>query len=420
MIAGIFAAILLGGGIYFWQLQMDTGKYEAAALTSYKAGNFDDALQDCDTIADKKPDVRLSYLLRGNIYMRQGRLDQAEAAFQKALHARQGTELQRAEAFNGLGRIASLRKETDSALKYYQQASVAAPESSQGYLAQALLLEKLGQYGAALNLFGKARGYAPDDRLLASAMNETRKKVLLSQDRDKQERIDHLIRELLKKMKTPPRALPGDGWTSRPLTMWIMNFITQGYALQEGEDLLVANGITDKLLDGRRVQVIERTLLDKLLAELQLGTSQLTDSRTALSLGRILAARLLLSGQIVYAGPQTQVSLRLIETETGQVSAAMTETFGGTVPASVLSDRLSQILVDKLKKQYPLRGKILSINADEVRLNIGQRVGVAPGQRFKVTNTDTNLEVVSIEADRSLARPVKGDKMPQEGQRVEE
>ena len=198
-----------------------------------------------------------------------------------------------------------------------------------------------------------------------------------------------------------------------------MHFKTQGYSIQEGEERLLVSGITDQLIQHSRVQVVERALLDKLLEELKLGTSKLIDRNTALSLGKIMAARLILPGQLIYAGPQTQVSVRLIETETGRITAAVNESFGSAVPASVLTEKLSKKLLEKLKKLYPLRGKISEVRGDEIKLNIWKKVGVRVGELFKVINKDLTLEVISVQHDVSLAKVAKGEGVPQEGLRVE-
>jgi hypothetical protein len=213
-------------------------------------------------------------------------------------------------------------------------------------------------------------------------------------------------------MKSPPRALPWDGWTSSPLTVWILNFQTQGYSLQEGEERLLAAGISEELLQGSRVQLVERQLLEKLLEELKLGTSNLADQSTALSLGRLLAAKLILRGQVVYSGPQTQVSMRIIETETGRISAAVNETFGSAVPLSTVAAKLSGILVDKLVKLYPLRGKISENGNEQVTLNIGEAAGVAAGQTFKAVDEDLTFEVVSVRPHTCAMKIVKGDVKP--------
>jgi class 3 adenylate cyclase/tetratricopeptide (TPR) repeat protein len=419
----VAAGILVIVSVFLWGypgiLMKGTIEYEKAALAYYNEGAFDKALNACKTISDKNPQLSLAYLIQGDVYFRRGDLDTAEAAYKKAAQAKEGTNLQKANVLIGLGRIASIRKQTDKALGYYQSAAKAAPESGVGYLSQAVLFEDRGEYGKALNLFKKAQQHAPNDQVLAALINETRKKADLASDHKRQDRIDQMVRELVETMKSPLAPVPSDGWSSFPLTLWVMDFKTQGYSLQEGEEKLLVSGIEDQLLQHSRVRLVERALLDKLLAELKLGTSRLVDKQTALSLGKILAAKLILFGQVVYSGPQTQVSMRLIETETGRITAAVNETFGAAVPASVLSEKLSGKLLEKLNKLYPLRGKIFEVKGGQIRLNIGKKMGVQVGQPLKVLGEDVSLEIVSVEPDTCLAKIVKGKRPLAEGMRVE-
>ena len=420
---GVGAAVLVMLIVLFLSypslFREDMTQYENAVMSHYRAGDFEQALKSADILVEKDPEVSLSYLIQGEIYLRQGKLDSAQAAYEKALQASKGSDLQRSRCYLGLGRIASLQKQTDKALNYYKQSTAAAPDNETGYLSQALLQDEMGNPEEALRVLDKARQIAPQDRMLAAITDQTQQKVQLGKDREKQARIDELAKELLEKMKQPPRALPSDGWTSRPLTLWIMDFDTRGYSLQEGEVRLVVTGISDNVLQHSRAQLVERALLDKVMQELQLGSSRLADRNTALALGKILAARLILSGQIIYAGPQTQISVRLIETETGRISAAFTETVGSAVPVSVLSQKLSDNLIVKLEKLYPLRGKIVNQSDSEVSINVGLNVGVRMGQNFKAADDDVTMEVIAVQPDQSLAKLKNTDAAMEAGQRVE-
>jgi class 3 adenylate cyclase/tetratricopeptide (TPR) repeat protein len=423
MWVAIAAGILVVLGVLLWGysglLRNKIEKYEKEAITHYLTGNFDAALDTCQIIENKSPNIRLAYLLRGNISLRRGELDTAVKAYEKALKTPKGTNLQKAEALIGLGRIASLQKETGKAIEFYQKATTSAPSSKAGYLSHALLLDNEGEYEQALSLLEKARTLAPEDKVVSAITKETRKKVSMAKDQEKQKRLDKLVKDLLESMTSPPRALATDGWTSFPLTMWIMDFKTQGYSLQEGEERLLISGITDQVLQNSHVQVVERALFDRLLQELKLGTSKLIDRSTALALGKIMAAKLILSGQMVYAGNQTQVSMRLIETETGRITAAINESFGNAVPASILSGKLSENLLTRLEKLYPIRGKILEVSGEDIRINIGQKLGVQIGEWFKVIETNAVLEIVTIETDTSLGKLTEGDRALAKGYRVE-
>ena len=65
--------------------------------------------------------------------------------------------------------------------------------------------------------------------------------------------------------------------------------------------------------------------------------------------------------------------------------------------------------MEKLKNLYPLRGKISDIKDNEIRLNIGQKVGVLLADQFKVIDGDATLEVVAVQPETSLARIVKAN-----------
>jgi hypothetical protein len=192
-----------------------------------------------------------------------------------------------------------------------------------------------------------------------------------------------------------------------------------GYGLTEGEERLFVSGLMDLLMEKTRVQIVERAVLDKVLQELRLGTSKLVDRNTALSLGRILAARLIISGQIVRAGAETQVALRLIETETGRISASVNEIFTAPISPSALAERISNLLAEKIREQYPLRGKVTEVRDNEVALNIGAREGVRAGDTFRVCDTEFVVEVKAAEKEKSTAVFKQGAGMLKPQARVE-
>jgi len=423
LFAGIILFISLVISVVLWGnprfLNNDTTTDGNTALAYYNEGNFEDALKTCKILENKSPDFRLAYLIQGDIYLSKGTLNAAKSAYQKALQASKGTDLEKASALTGLGRVASLQKETDVALQYYRQAIESDPGSGKGYLSLAFILSDKKNYDEALKLLEKAMKIAPDDQSIASITNEIRKKIGFARDIEKQDRIDRMVKELLESMKSSPMALPSDVWISHPLTMWIIDFESHGYAHQEGEKRLIAAGISAHIHKYSRVRLVERVLLDKLLEELKLGTSKLAEPGRAVSLGRIMAARLILSGRVIYMGPCTEISMRLIETETGEIKDTVSESFRSADPVSVMVNKLSETLLSKLKELYPIRGRVLRMEGDNVILNIGQKIRVGAGQRFKVIGDDVELEIISIQQDTSLAKIIKGEKHLENGQRVE-
>jgi hypothetical protein len=95
------------------------------------------------------------------------------------------------------------------------------------------------------------------------------------------------------------------------------------------------------------------------------------------------------------------------------------ESFGSAAPVTLLTEKLSQELLKKLKNLYPLRGRILGTQDGMIRLNIGEMAGVKIGQRFRLMDGDAILEIISIDKDESLAKIADGKVTPQANLRVE-
>ena len=418
--AGLVLFAIVLGWIYPGFLIKGIGEYEREALASFEAGDFSKVIKTCEVIREKNPKRSLGYLILGNIHFFKGDLENASVLFRKALDAEEGMDSEKVEALLGLGRIASIGKKTDEALHFYQQAAQLAPKNAQPYISQAVLLDGQGRFTDALKLLTSAQSLAPNDPTLRVFGGQVREKAAIAENSEKRERIDRLVQELLEVSRKPsPQAGFDDGWTSFPLTLWVMDFSSTGQCLREGEEKLIACGIMDRLIEKSRAKVVERSLLEKLLEELKLGSSGLADQATALSLGKIMAARVILSGQVVYNGIQTQVALRLIETETGEIRGALNEVFVSTASPSEITEKLSNFLLAKVLALYPLRGKISEVGEKGATLNIGRKQGVQVKQQFRVADTDWIMEVEDTDQERSIAKMKGGYGTITPGLRVE-
>ncbi|MFH2091851.1 MAG: CHAT domain-containing protein [Pseudomonadota bacterium] len=395
--------------------------YENAAFAYFNQGNFEEALKMCALLEKKSHHNLLSYLIRGDIYLRTGTLETAESMYQKALENVKGEPPHQAAAFIGLGRIASLRQQTDTSIGYYQKAVEIDPKNETGYLSQAIVMADTGKPKQALELLEQARKLAPGSQSVALLANNLREKISVSNDEKHQEKIDKMVRDLLDNMSNPSERTPSDEWTSVPLTMWIRDIDVQGVSIQEGEAQLMATGIMDLLIQHSRVQVVERALLDKLLGELKLSTTKLIDQRTALAVGKILAAKLILSGRIIHSGSMTQVSMQLIETETGRISVVVTDSFGVSQSVSAIAGTIAQSLTEKIHAAYRLQGAVMESTDGRIKINIGKHQGVKINQRFNLVHQkDVILEIIEMENDASIARVINGDGTALAGARVVE
>jgi tetratricopeptide (TPR) repeat protein len=297
--------------------------------------------------------------------------------------------------------------DTQQALEQYDKAlSLPAnghPDTVLAYANKGYLLATLGQFQEAATYYRQAQQLNPADRLSAVLLQEIERRAHATQDRDKQERIDQLVASLLQAHKEgKPPAEPGDGWTSVPLTLAFLHVQTQGTpSPRAGEEEVLLLRLADALQNTGRVTVLERDILDKILAELKLSASELVDQQVAVRVGRILAARLLATGTLTRRGTDAQLSLRVVETETTRLRAAVTDLLDASLGLEGAADHLATALLQKLRTVYPLQGRLLQVTPETVLVNIGADHGVAPGMILQVLREQSlHLEGKEVGAQR--------------------
>jgi tetratricopeptide (TPR) repeat protein len=312
--------------------------------------------------------------------------------------------MDKAEALIGLGRIASESGEPDQALHYYQKAGDLSPSSERPYLAQALLLEQRGDFEQAAEVLRKAQATSQTDNPpLEGLAARLEAKANHDAEMQRQARVDQLVERLIQKLAAVPESLPEPQWSSRPLTLWMMDLEQTGYTLQEGSAVLLTSAVTDRLLQNKSIQIVERALLDKMMEELRLGSSKLADPGAILQLGRLVSARLLVYGKMVHSAPHARVTLRCIDTETGQIIAMVNVDFDAQTSFANMATRIADELALKVKKHYPLRAEIIKIKKNTAVLDVGHRQGAAIGIELH-SDTGLTAKITTVAPDQCTAR----------------
>ena len=226
-------------------------------------------------------------------------------------------------------------------------------------------------------------------------------------DRDAQAQIDQLVDALVQAYQSdaPPAPLE-DAWTSRQLTLAFVDFQRRGsLSARAGEAEFVMLSLTHALRASGRVSIVEREVLDKVLAELKLSASDVVDDQAGLGRGKILAARLLAAGAMTQLDKAGLLSLRLIETETTLINASAVQTVEPPGVVSGVIDQVAEQLLDDLRQAYPLRGRIQqAVGQDRVVLNIGAWHGVTPGVVMQVYGDTASAETGQEGAHTQVGR----------------
>jgi hypothetical protein len=224
--------------------------------------------------------------------------------------------------------------------------------------------------------------------LVQTLLKDVRETEGTSKDGDKQRRVDALVDELAGRFKRGEVARPAagrDDWTSPPLTISMLGLESRGrMAFREGEYDFMLLRIGQALEGQTRARLVDRAVMDKLLAELKLSSSALVDQRTALQLGRVLSARLITVGSVSGGATDWTLTLRVIETETSTVVASVAQSFPIAESTAQAADIVAKDLAARLRKTFPLRARVVGGGAGEVILNVGTGDGAAVGQRLLI------------------------------------
>lgn len=320
------------------------------AMAAFNAGDLDAVLDICPSPQSDTTAAEGCLLLRGNALLVQGRLDEAADVYDFVSDAGDATPMEAVEAWMGLGRIASIRGDQTRALDCYQRAANTAPGNPQPLLALAVINEKAGRNTESMAALDAAKKIAPVGDIVIDAMlRSVTEKVSLTGDEARMARIDRMIDELSISARDAATPEPVGDEGKTPLTLWIMEMQASGYSLREGVPQTMTVMIENCLQENTSIRLVDRHLMDKTLAELKLGSSKLAEQETRLRLGRLQAVRMMVSGRMIFAGAETQVSLRCIDTQTSQVKAVVVMTFKNQLPLSEMAGMVAERLVEKIR-----------------------------------------------------------------------
>jgi tetratricopeptide (TPR) repeat protein len=184
--------------------------YAGLGAVALSRGNYQQALdlvQQAETLA---PDLASSHLVRGHIFLQQGKTAEATAAYNLALQKPLVFSWQQAVAYDRLGRIYAAQGETSKALEHYDKAISQQGDMAVVYANKGYLLERLGQSQEALPLYQQALHLMPDDPLTTTLLRDVQRRQQLAQDQEQQQQIDRLVDELVQAYKDGAGSTPED------------------------------------------------------------------------------------------------------------------------------------------------------------------------------------------------------------------
>jgi len=159
------------------------------------------------------------------------------------------------------------------------------------------------------------------------------------------------------------------------------------------------------------------------LLEQRLSITDLSNPATRLKIGQILVSRLIATGDVASIDKDKySVDLQMIDTETTEVKVNLSEPLNGADNIFAVADKTANEILNHVEQDYPLKGKIVSVDGDRVVLDIGSNAGATTGTRMNAVveepikvkgvviatklNRIGSLEIIDVQAKASFAKVI--------------
>ena len=362
------------------------GKEGLTAVYAQK-GQAEKALKLAKEVEKKAPDRAYVHVVQGDLLYSQNKKKEAKAQYQKAVKKTSAKSFQKAVALNKLGRIQANEGQFQKARALFDKAVEIDPYYIEATSNKGMSYEKEDKWDKALDSYRQALTVDKNDTFAAVLSKRAQERLLLQNDADKKKRIDKLVKELAERYRKQKKTglKVEDPWTSRPMIMSFVDFQEKGgLAERDGFKTVLTAQLLDRINSTGRAQVVERVVVERLLEELNLGSSELADPETSLRLGKVLAAKIIGTGTFYHLPAGTLLNMRLIDTETSAIPKVVTRRFslGASLDQEIYN--LNREIIKTLILKYPLRGYVVQASGDKIMINLGSKQGVVLGTKFDV------------------------------------
>lgn len=160
---------------------------------------------------------------------------------------------------------------------------------------------------------------------------------------------------------------------------------------------IIAERLTMKMIKLQKFEIIERSVLDKVMAELKLQASGMIDASSAQQLGKVLGVDAIVTGTLVESSNgQIEVNARLIKTETAQAigaaQVALDKNWIGDAAAGQQPDYQQPAYqpVQQAKSNAPYARGRNEYGFFDVFYGFG-----SPKMKLKFTNSNSNIRITA-------------------------
>jgi tetratricopeptide (TPR) repeat protein len=368
---------------------------EGLAKVYAQKGLTEKALKYAEEVENKAPDSVVAHVIKGDYYSSKDDIKRAKTEYQKAAQKKGGPAFQKAVAVNKLGRIQAKAGNLKQARKRYNQAVEIDPYYIEATSNKGVTYEKEGKWDKALDAYRKALLINQKDVYASVLARRAQERLAIENDAQRKKRMDTMVKNLAQRYREQKKSMEAkeDMWTSRPMVLTFVDFREKGgLADRDGFATVLTSQLSSEINASGRAQAVERIIVERLIEELNIGSSEFANPETSLRLGKVLAAKIIGTGLFYHLPNGTLFSLRLIDTETTKIPKVITRQF---IPGASLEKEIHALNREILKSiisKYPLRGYVVQVSNGKTMINLGQKQGVVLGTKFEVLKDQEPIE----------------------------
>lgn len=143
---------------------------------------------------------------------------------------------------------------------------------------------------------------------------------------------------------------------------------------------IISEWFITNIVKSGRFDVVERAMLQKILAEQKLGTSGMLDEQSAATLGKVLGVKAIISGSLLKLQDAIDINARVISVESGSIIAAENIRSSGKSDLYALVDEL----IGRILLNFPLTGYVVKKGDGTAIIDLGLDSGLTAGTEFIV------------------------------------
>jgi len=367
---------------------------EGLAAVYARQGKTDKALVLAGEVEKKAPGRAYPHVVKADMLYSQNRKKEAQAEYDVATKKGDAESFQKAVAYNKLGRLYASVKDYKKSRDLYDQAVALDPYYVEAMANKGIAYEKEGKWDKALASYQQGQAVSKEDSYSKVLAERALDMLEYQKDAARKDRVDKLVKDLAERFREQQKKpKPEDTWTSPPLVLSFVDFQEQGgLSERDGMSIVLTSQLSEQLKASGRVKVVDRVVLDKLLEELNLGSSELADPETSLKLGRVLAARVIGTGTIINMPEGALLNLRLVDTETTAIDKVITMQMASGTPQPKDLYQLNRQILSSVIQEHPLKAYVVEVKDSNAMINIGKDQGVVTGTKFEVVEDAKEIE----------------------------